>query len=103
MQNEIAQIKEEFDLNISIMKKENLDLTKDLSERRSIIKNMTAEIEKLQKLSGNKTLLPIDAEPKILQREHRDIVKSFEDKFKAQQTELNKMVRTLKYLNKLNN
>lgn len=84
------------------MKKENLDLTKDLSERRSIIKNMTAEIEKLQKLSGNKTLLPIDAEPIILQREHRDIVKSFEDKFKAQQTELNKMVRTIKYLNKQN-
>lgn len=80
------------------MKKENFDLTKDLSERRSIIKNMTAEIEKLQKLNGNKTHLPIDSEPKILQKEHREVVKSLEDKMKVQQIELNKMVRTIIYL-----
>lgn len=73
------------------MKKENFDLTKDLSERRSIIKNMTSEIEKLQKLNGNRTLLPIDTEPKILKKEHREIVKSLEDKNKVQQIELQKM------------
>lgn len=76
------------------MKKENFDLTKDLSERRSIIKNMTAEIEKLQKMNGNKSLPPIDTEPKILQRDHREVCKSLEDKNKIQQIELQKMVKT---------
>lgn len=75
------------------MKKENFDLTKDLSERRSIIKNMTAEIERLQKLNGHQSQQPIDKEPKILQKEHRDIVTALEDKMTVQQIELNKMVR----------
>lgn len=77
------------------MKKENLDLTKDLSERRSIIKNMTAEIERLQQFNGNRTPLPsIDKESKILQREYRESVKLLEDKITVQQIELNKMVRS---------